>query len=175
VFGAGAAMVAVGLAWFAWIPPGASFAADLLPGLLLLGGGGGLLFLPLTTAATSPVPPEHTGSAAGLLSSSQHLGGAIGLAVLASAAAARTHALRGGGAAAALSGYRLAFWLSAALAMVAALLGALRLPAGGRLMPAKRAVAGADPVVAPDAPDAPSEHGDPTAPPAPAWGETDPR
>ncbi len=123
---AGLLMAAVGLALFARAPVGGSFVVDVLPGMLLLGLGGGIAFNPLLLAAMNDVGPEDAGLASGMVNTAFMMGGALGLAVLASGAAARSQALQSAGMAAvdALNGgYQLAFVLGAVFALVAAFLG----------------------------------------------------
>jgi len=127
----GLVLAAVGLALFARAPVGGAFVADVLPGMLLLGLGAGIAFNPLLLAAMSEVPPSESGLASGVVNTAFMMGGALGLAVLASIAAARTAAVAAGGAgtAAALTGgYQLAFLVGAVFAAVAAALGAFALP-----------------------------------------------
>jgi EmrB/QacA subfamily drug resistance transporter len=67
-----------------------SYATGVLPSLVLLGLGAGASFMPITVLALNHVEPEHTGAASGLLQTMQQLGGAVGLAVVASVFAGRT-------------------------------------------------------------------------------------
>jgi hypothetical protein len=67
-----------------------SYAAGVFPSLLLMGLGMGASFMPITVLALNGVEPEHTGSASGLLQTMQQLGGAVGLAVVASVFAGRS-------------------------------------------------------------------------------------
>ncbi|MBC7956680.1 MAG: DHA2 family efflux MFS transporter permease subunit [Cytophagales bacterium] len=130
---AGLLLGAVGLALFARAPVGGSFVIDVLPGMLLLGLGSGIAFNPLLLAAMSDVAPSESGLASGVVNTAFMMGGALGLAVLASLAAARTETLLASGAAAtpALNGgYGLAFLVGAVFAMVAALIGAVLIRAG---------------------------------------------
>jgi MFS family permease len=136
---AGLLLAAVGLALFARAPVAGSFALDVLPGMLLLGLGAGMAFNPVLLAAMSDVDPAESGIASGVVNTSFMMGGALGLAVLASLAAARTTALAGAGgdAVAALNGgYQLAFVIGAVFATVAAVLGAVLLRPGGAGAPA---------------------------------------
>ena len=115
---------ALGLALFARAPVDGHFAIDVLPGMLLLGLGAGIAFNPLLLAAMSEVEPSESGLASGVVNTSFMMGGALGLAVLASLAAMRSEKLAAAGAAAAAAlngGYQLAFAVGAAFA--AALLG----------------------------------------------------
>jgi EmrB/QacA subfamily drug resistance transporter len=135
---AGLLMAAAGLALFARAPVGGSFAVDVLPGMLLLGLGAGMAFNPVLLAAMSDVAPGESGIASGVVNTSFMMGGALGLAVLASLAAARSSALAESGlvAAAALNGgYRLAFLIGAAFAAVAGLLGGLLLKPAAAAQP----------------------------------------
>ena len=123
----GLLMAALGLALFARAPVDGHFAADVLPGMLLLGLGAGIAFNPMLLAAMSDVEPSQSGLASGVVNTAFMMGGALGLAVLASLAAARTAALAGAGAApvAALAGgYRMTFLAGAVIAAVAAALAA---------------------------------------------------
>ena len=104
---------------------------DVLPGMALLGIGAGIAFNPLLLAAMSDVDESESGLASGIVNTSFMMGGALGLAVLASLAAlyTGTASASGAGEIAALNdGYRLAFGVGAACALVAAGLGALFLP-----------------------------------------------
>ncbi|MBO1110548.1 DHA2 family efflux MFS transporter permease subunit [Bordetella petrii] len=127
---AGLALAALGLALFAQAPIDGSFALHILPGMLLLGLGAGIAFNPLLLAAMNDVPQHESGLASGVVNTAFMMGGALGLAILASLAAARTGALAAAGAAlpeALNGGYRLAFLLGAVCAAAAALLGGLLL------------------------------------------------
>uniref|UniRef100_UPI001EEAED23 MFS transporter n=1 Tax=Alcaligenes xylosoxydans xylosoxydans TaxID=85698 RepID=UPI001EEAED23 len=123
----GLLMAALGLALFARAPVDGHFAADVLPGMLLLGLGAGIAFNPMLLAAMSDVEPSQSGLASGVVNTAFMMGGALGLAVLASLAAARTAALAAAGAtpvAALAGGYRAAFLAGAVIAAVAAALAA---------------------------------------------------
>jgi len=114
---------------FSRAPVGGNYWIDVLPGMLVLGIGGGITFNPILLAAMSGVGPSEAGLASGVVNTSFMFGGALGLAVLASAAASRTTSLTasGHGPLAALNGgYHLAFMIGAAFAVVAAVVaGAL--------------------------------------------------
>jgi hypothetical protein len=93
---------------------------------VLLGVGAGIAFNPMLLAAMNDVDPKDSGLASGVVNTSFMMGGALGLAVLASVAAARTagaQAGAGGEAAALNAGYQLAFAIGAAVAAGAGLLG----------------------------------------------------
>jgi len=126
--GGGLLLATVGLALFALAPVDGRFALHVLPGMLLLGVGAGIALNPLLLAAMGDVKPEDSGLASGVVNTAFMMGGALGLAILASLADARTQALREAGApvqAALNGGYQLAFWVSAVGALAAALLGGL--------------------------------------------------
>jgi len=126
----GLVCAAIGLALFARAPVDGSIVVDVLPGMLLLGLGAGIAFNPLLLAAMVDVEESESGLASGIVNTSFMMGGALGLAVLASLAAMATQAAGGASEAAALNtGYRLAFGVGAACAIVAAAVGALLLPA----------------------------------------------
>jgi len=121
---AGMFLAALGLVLFARAPLEGQFLADVLPGMILLGLGAGLAFNPVLLAAMNDVEPSEAGLASGVVNTSFMMGGALGLAILASVAAIRSDFLikSGHGSLAALNdGYHLAFLLGAAFA--AALVG----------------------------------------------------
>ncbi|VVB99762.1 Putative multidrug resistance protein MdtD [uncultured archaeon] len=119
----GLLLAAFGLLLFSRAPVDGNFAIDVLPSMLLLGLGAGIAFNPVLLAAMSDVEPAESGLASGIVNTSFMMGGALGLAVLASLAAASTGALlaSGLGQAAALNGgYHSAFLAGAAFAALAA-------------------------------------------------------
>src|SRR5258706_13658472 len=95
---AGLALTAAGLALFALAPVDGSFALHVLPGMSLLGIGCGMAMNPVLLAAMSDVPQSESGLASGVVNTAFLMGGALGLAVLASLAAARTDKLLSFGA-----------------------------------------------------------------------------
>ncbi len=127
---AGLLLAAAGLVLFSRAPVDGGFALHVLPGMLLLGLGAGMAFNPLLLAAMSEVAPEQSGIASGMVNTAFMMGGALGLAVLASLAAARTGQLAQQGVAAVQAlngGYQLAFLAGAVFAAAAAWLGLLML------------------------------------------------
>src|SRR5205823_9942322 len=123
---AGLGVAAVGLLLFARAPVDGNYLVDVLPAMILLGFGAGIAFNPVLLAAMSDVEPSESGLASGLVNTSFMMGGALGLAVLASIAASRSHSLRLGGAgelSALTGGYHLAFLVGAAFAAAAAVIG----------------------------------------------------
>jgi len=124
----GLLLAALGLLWFARAKVDGSFVVDVLPGMILLGLGAGIALNPVLLAAMSDVQPKDAGLASGVVNTSFMMGGALGLAVLASLAAARSAELDAATnqAVEALNGgYQLAFLVGAVFATVAAVLGAL--------------------------------------------------
>ena len=92
-FFAGLLLAGAGLALFVRAPVHGSFSVDVLPSMILLGFGAGIAFNPMLLAAMSDVAPEESGLASGLVNTAFMMGGALGLAVLASLAASRTNSL----------------------------------------------------------------------------------
>jgi EmrB/QacA subfamily drug resistance transporter len=122
----GLLLAAAGLALFVRAPVDGNFVVDVLPNMLLLGFGAGMALNPVLLAAMSDVGPQDAGLASGLVNTSFMMGGALGLAVLASLAASRTENLGGTAHVAALNGgYHAAFLVGALFAVVAAGLAAV--------------------------------------------------
>src|SRR5258706_10543158 len=98
-------VAACGLMLFARAPVNGRFVFDVLPGMILFGFGAGIVFNPMLLAAMSDVDPKDSGLASGIVNTSFMMGGALGLAVLASLASARSDAMRASASAtAALNG-----------------------------------------------------------------------
>jgi EmrB/QacA subfamily drug resistance transporter len=126
----GMAVIGIGLLLFARTPVDATYVNDLLAPMALLGLGAGLAFPSLMTLAMSGATPSDSGLASGLVNTSVQVGGAIGLAVLATLATERTDGLLADGesAASALnSGYHLAYLIGAALVLVAIIVAVVAL------------------------------------------------
>ncbi len=129
----GLLLAGAGLALFVRAPVDGSFVVDVLPSMILLGFGAGMAFNPVLLAAMSDVAPEEAGLASGVVNTSFMMGGALGLAILASLADSRTNTLlaSGDGSLEALTGgYHAAFLVGAVFAVGAAVIGALLLRAG---------------------------------------------
>jgi EmrB/QacA subfamily drug resistance transporter len=130
---AGLSLAGVGLLLLARAPVDGDFVVDVLPSMILLGFGAGLAFNPVLLAAMSDVAESEAGLASGVVNTSFMMGGALGLAILASAADARTEVLldAGDGSLEALTGgYHVAFLIGAVFAVAAAAIGGLLLRAG---------------------------------------------
>jgi MFS family permease len=148
-----------GLAWFSQASVGGSYLGDILfPSLLAaVGLGLGFAFVSMTVAAVSGVEPHESGLASGLINTSQQIGGALGLAILASVANSRTdhamtaahgnpHALPN----ALTEGFPTAFTVGAGFALLGALLGFLLISGRASRAHAEAAQRGAlDPVAVP--------------------------
>jgi EmrB/QacA subfamily drug resistance transporter len=124
---AGLLLIAGGLAWFSRVPaPGGSYAADVLGPSLLAGVGFGFAFVSVTIAAVTGTRPHEAGLASGLINTAQQLGGAIGLAILATIANSRTQSLFHSGvhdpSVALTKGFDRAFLVGAGFAVAGAIL-----------------------------------------------------
>ena len=143
----GLLVAACGLVLFARAPVDGQFLTDVLPAMLLLGFGAGMAFNPVLLAAMSDVEPQDSGLASGVVNTSFMMGGALGLAVLASLAAARSSSLAAAGAdalAALNGGYHLAFLVGAVAAAAAGVLGGTLLRIDTPAMSYDGAPAGSD-------------------------------
>jgi EmrB/QacA subfamily drug resistance transporter len=124
---AGLMFVAGGLIWFAQVPTHGSFGADVLGPSLLAGIGLGLSFVPVTIAAVAGVPERDAGLASGMINTAQQVGGALGLAVLATIANSRTSNLLTSGHGplkyALTQGFQSAFLTGAGFALLGLVLG----------------------------------------------------
>jgi EmrB/QacA subfamily drug resistance transporter len=121
----GLLLAAAGLALFARAPVDGAFTVDVLPSMILLGLGAGMALNPVLLAAMSDVEPSEAGLASGVVNTSLMMGGALGLATLASLAASRTNSLAASGEgplAALTGGYHAAFGAGAVFAAAAAVL-----------------------------------------------------
>jgi EmrB/QacA subfamily drug resistance transporter len=118
----GLALIAVGLALFARAPVDGSYVQHVLPVMIVLGFGIGISFPALMTLAMSGATQSDAGLASGLVNTAVQVGGALGLAVLATLSATRSDNLIAGGkatASALTSGYHLAFLIGAGLVAAA--------------------------------------------------------
>ena len=123
---AGLGVAAIGLLLFARAPVDGNYVVDVLPSMILLGLGAGIAFNPVLFAAMSDVAPTEAGLASGVVNTAFMMGGALGLAVLASLAAARTETLADAGDGPLVSltgGYHAAFLVGALFALGAAVIG----------------------------------------------------
>jgi MFS family permease len=133
---AGLLLVASGLLWFSRVPAqGGSFVADVLGPSLLAASGFGFAFVSVTIAAVTGTKPHEAGLASGLINTAQQIGGALGLAILASLANIRTQSLIHSGvhnASVALTkGFDQAFLVGASFAVAGAILAFVLIPSRG--------------------------------------------
>jgi EmrB/QacA subfamily drug resistance transporter len=126
----GLGLAGLGLLLLTRAPVDGNYVVDVLPSMILLGLGAGMAFNPVLLAAMSGVAPQESGLASGIINTSFMMGGALGLAVLASLAASRTSDLLAAGEsnpAALTGGYHVAFMVGALFAFGAAAIGGLLL------------------------------------------------
>jgi EmrB/QacA subfamily drug resistance transporter len=127
---AGLTLILAGLALFTRAPVDGDYLIDLLPSILLVGIGAGLSFPTLMTLAMSGATPSDAGLASGLVNTTMQVGGALGLAVLATLSTSDTESRLAGGqtlTAALTNGFHLAFGIGAALVVVAIVVAATML------------------------------------------------
>ena len=125
VLAVGLALIAAGLVWFSRVSVGGGFTTDILGPSLLAAVGLGFAFVTTTIAAVSGIEDREQGLASGLINTSQQIGGALGLAVLATIANSRTDdvvAAAGGNPAALpgalVEGFQSAFLGAAGIAVI---------------------------------------------------------
>lgn len=122
----GPSLSAIGIVWLTQLSAGDGYFAHVFGPLILAGIGFGLSFVPMTIAGTSDVPMHEAGLASGLINTTRQIGGALGLAIMATVAA---------GATSATAGTDRAFIITAVTLFVGAALATL-LPAKPRVSPA---------------------------------------
>jgi EmrB/QacA subfamily drug resistance transporter len=121
----GLIVTAVSLAWFSQVSPDGSYLGDILFPSLLAAVGLGLAFVSMTVAAVSGVEGHEAGLASGLINTSQQIGGALGLAILATIANGRTDDVAAAGSSAKVAlteGFQSAFTVGAGIAILGAIL-----------------------------------------------------
>jgi predicted MFS family arabinose efflux permease len=125
----GLLLIAGGLVWFSQVPArGGSFSADVLGPSLLAAFGLGFSFVSVTIGAVLGTEPGEAGLASGLINTSEQVGGAVGLAILATVANSRTQGLLSTGvhpSVALTKGFDRAFLVGAGFAIVGAILAAV--------------------------------------------------
>ena len=124
----GSVLTAAGLLWVSRAAVGSAYFTHVFGPLLLIGVGIGLMFVPMTMAATQGIPPQEAGLASGLINTSRQIGGAVGLAAMATVAAgvAKHHAPGAHATLAALTrGYDRTFLVTAVIMIAGALLAQL--------------------------------------------------
>jgi EmrB/QacA subfamily drug resistance transporter len=156
---AGMVLTSVALLLLSRVSPDGSYLGDLLVPMILAAIGLGLSFVPMTIAAVTEVEPHEAGLASGLVNTAQQVGGAIGLAILATVANARTDAVmeQAGGdqtqlATALTEGFQAAFLVAAGIAVLGAVLAVVLISSRASREHAEAAraarAAGAEPVLA---------------------------
>jgi EmrB/QacA subfamily drug resistance transporter len=133
----GLTLVAAALLWFTQVSVGGSYLADVLGPSLLAGWGLGLAFVPVTIASQAGIGESDAGLSSGLINTAQQIGGALGLAVLATVANSATnadmtaaHGARAALPAALTDGFGDAFLVGAGIALVGVLVAALTIKGG---------------------------------------------
>src|SRR6266542_1070002 len=118
----GLTVVSAGLFWLSALPAEGSYLANLFPAILVMAFGLGFTFGPLILIGTTGVVDDEAGLASGLFNTSQQVGGALGLAILASLAAGRTSGAISNGighAQALVDGYTRAYLVAGGLSIAA--------------------------------------------------------
>jgi EmrB/QacA subfamily drug resistance transporter len=118
----GLGLLAGGLLYFTQVSVDGSYFGDLFPGFLLIGVGLGFSFVPVSIAALAGVTGRDAGLASGLINTSQQIGGALGLAVLATVSTTRTNGLLEDGVprlSALTQGFSIAFWVAMGVSLAA--------------------------------------------------------
>jgi EmrB/QacA subfamily drug resistance transporter len=119
---AGLCFLLVAMLLFLRTPVDGNYITDLFPAMIFFGFGAGVAFPALMMLAMSGATPSDAGLASGLVNTAGQVGGAIGLAVLATVSTERTKTLLADGKSAleALNGgYHLAYLIGASLTVVA--------------------------------------------------------
>ncbi len=132
--GVGLGLASVGLLLFARAPINGSFVLHVLPNMILLGLGAGIALNPILLSAMSDLPKEESGLASGVMNTSFMMGGALGLATLASLASyytAKLSVMNRGEMEALVGGYHAAFLVGAIFGVVACVLGSTLLRVSG--------------------------------------------
>jgi EmrB/QacA subfamily drug resistance transporter len=145
----GLGVAAAGLLWLSRVQAGDAFLTHVLGPEILIGVGFGLSFIPMTLSATAGVPAHEAGLASGLINTTRQIGGALGLAIMATVATSVAAGHHGGAHpvdAALTSGYRAAFLIAGGGLVVGALLAALlpKLSAPAEAVATVRPPAGAE-------------------------------
>ena len=139
----------IGLVVWTQVPARGSYLGMILPALLVGGLGGGLTSAPNITIGMTDVDTDDAGLASGLVSVALQMGGAIGIAVLATLSTTKAQTLMAKGVpthVALTAGFRLAYVVTAGCMIVAlALALALAIRSGrGRPLDREGSMATAD-------------------------------
>ena len=148
---AGLALAAVGFGLLAGVSADGSYASDLLPGLLIFGIGLGTAFVAVSIGALDGVTERDSGLASGMINTMQQVGGALGVAVLATIALSRSGDLLASGEeppAALSEGFQLALLVGVGIAALGAVAALLLIKPQRREQPSKAL----EPATAPGSP-----------------------
>jgi EmrB/QacA subfamily drug resistance transporter len=146
---AGLILIAIGLLWFSRVDPGGSYVGDVLFPSLIVAVGLGFSFVPVTIAAVTGTSPAEAGLASGLINTSQQIGGALGVAILASVANSVTNGSTLADPGAALTeGFQSAFLVGAGFAVLGAILTQVLISSRDSREMVAKAKAGEAPAVA---------------------------
>ena len=146
---AGLVLIAIGLLWFSRVDPGGSYVGDVLFPSLIVAVGLGFSFVPVTIAAVTGTSPAEAGLASGLINTSQQIGGALGVAILASVANSVTNGSTLANPGAALTeGFQAAFLVGAGFAVAGAILTQVLISSRDSREMVEKAKAGEAPAVA---------------------------
>jgi EmrB/QacA subfamily drug resistance transporter len=149
VLTAGLVLIAIGLLWFSQVDADGSYVGDVLFPSLIVAVGLGFAFVPVTIAAVTGTSPAEAGLASGLINTSQQIGGALGVAILASVANSVTNGSTAASPGAALTeGFQTAFLVGAAFAVVGAILTQVLISSRDSREMVAKAKAGEAPAVA---------------------------
>ncbi len=125
----GLGMVAIGLLWLSRVQAGDPYLVHVLGPEILIGLGFGLSFIPMTLSATAGVPVHEAGLASGLINTTRQIGGALGLAIMATVASSVVASNEAGSHHSAdealTAGYRAAFIIAGGVMVVGVLLAML--------------------------------------------------
>jgi MFS family permease len=119
---AGLGLLLMAMLLFARTPVDGNYLVDVFPTMIIFGAGAGVAFPALMMLAMSGATPSDAGLASGLVNTTGQVGGAIGLALLATISTERTQALLDEGestASALTGGFHVAYLIGAGLALVA--------------------------------------------------------
>jgi hypothetical protein len=142
----GMLIAAAALLLLARLPVDGSYANDIPPTFIILPIGMAFAFVSMTNAAASGAAPRDSGLASALLNTSQQVGGAVGLALLATIAASRTASVLADSSHPSLNhalvqGFDLAFLVAASIAAAGAVVAFLTISSSiGRVEPVRRTV-----------------------------------
>jgi MFS family permease len=122
----GLLLVAGGAVLLAQVSAGATFAANVLPGMAIIGLGVGMVFVPVSVTAMTGIPAQHAGMASGFLMTGHEVGAALGVAVLSAVASTAGGLATADGV---VDGFPRGFLAAAAISVALTVFAYLRMPA----------------------------------------------